>query len=250
MRWQLLGVAAVLACSSAVGRSDWLTLTSGVAGVADPVAASEFWFDTPHGPSVVAVAQVTGGETVQATTGGGTTFFSGLGTPVLLTLDDGSAYLAGGSPPPGTTGRGPNGGGAGSSASVAPLTGMSIPSGAALLRLAFDDLGTDGSRGLTVTVTDGAEALLGTGVLAVPAGGWWVVGLGPGRQPTPDEEPIVVPDGDGDSEPTPVPVPAPVPAASPGVPEPATLTLAAVAMVASGLTTVPLRRRRRPAANA
>ena len=87
-------------CSSPVGRADWLTLTSGAKGTSDPTAASEFWFETPHGPPVVAVTQVTGGGTVQATTGGGTSFFGGLGTPVLLTLGDGSAYLAGGEPPP------------------------------------------------------------------------------------------------------------------------------------------------------
>ncbi|HEX4612457.1 MAG TPA: hypothetical protein VH092_29960 [Urbifossiella sp.] len=238
MRWRrrcgaAIGVVVALTYSPPVGRADWLTLTSGVRGSSDPTAASEFWFDSPHAPPVVAVTQVTDGGTVRATTGGGTTYFGGLGTPVLLNLAGGSAYLAGGDPPAGATGRGPGGGSAGPLSSAAPQAGGSVPSGAALLGLGFAGPGGDGSRGLTATVTDGGGTVLGTGTLAVPDGGWWVVGLGPGRQPASDP---------GPGDPTPEPVPDPPPGTVPGVPEPA-----AVALIASGVAAVvlpPLRRRR------
>jgi hypothetical protein len=231
--------------SPSVGQAGWITLTAGLAGVTDPTAASEFWFTLPAGPPVVAVTQVSGGGTVQAATGSGTVFFGGLGTPVLLTLADGSAYLAGGSPPAGVTGRGPGGGSAGTPSSAAPETGGSVPSSAALLGLTFADLGTGGGRALTVSVTGPDGSALGTGTLAVPAGGWWVIGLGPDQQPAPDPGPIGPP-GNGGGDPTPEPVPEPMPPiTTPGVPEPATVTLAAASAFAAGLTALPpwLRRR-------
>jgi hypothetical protein len=72
---------------------------------------SEFWYSPPT--PLLVVDQLTGVGNVTAVTGGGTVFFSGLATPVSLNLSDGSAYLAGGSPPSGATGRGPGGGSAG-----------------------------------------------------------------------------------------------------------------------------------------
>jgi hypothetical protein len=250
-----IGVTLAWASSASVGRAGWLTLTAGLGGLSDPTAASEFSFGLPGGSAVVAVNQVVGGETVQAATGGGTTFFGGLATPVLLTLADGSAYLAGGNPPAGATGRGPNGGPAGAPSSVAPQAGGMVPPNAALLGLTFAELGADGGRALTVSVTAPDGSVLGTGTLAIPAGGWWVLGLGPDQQtdPDPDPGPIGPPPGSG-GDPTPEPIPEPVPGpgppiSTPGVPEPATVTLAAAAVLASGLTALPpwLRRKRRAA---
>lgn len=243
--WVVAAVMAACSLSPGVGRAGWLTLTAGRAGQTDPTAASEFWFDAPGLRPVVAVDRVSGGVAVQAATGGGTALFGGLGTPVVLDLTDGSASLSGGSPPAETAGRGPDGNLAGTPATAAPVVGGSTPTGAALLGLDFAEPGADASRVLTVSVTDGAGAVLGGGTLAIPDGGWWVLGLGHAVVSTPDPGPIDPPADDGGS-PTSLPTTdaGPVvtpPPATPGVPEPGTLTLAAVA---SG---VALLRRRRTA---
>ena len=173
------GVVLVLALAPAVGRAGiWVTLASGLAGSSSPSAGTEFWFDTPHGPPPVAINQLGGGVTAEAGTGGGTTFFSGAATPLMLNLSDGSAYIAGGPAP--DSAKVPGGSRGGSGASAAPLTGGTIPSGAALLGITVSDPDATGKTTLTAAATDSTGANLGSGTIDVPGGGYWVIGLAPG----------------------------------------------------------------------
>jgi hypothetical protein len=175
-----IGVLAVLAALPATARAGvWVTLAAGVAGSSAPSVESEFWFDTPHGPPLVAVNQFNGGSILEASTGGGSVFFGGAGTPVLLNLSDGSAYIAGGTPPDSAKYPAP-GGTTGTPASVAPAAGGTLPSDAALLGITQSDP-TLGPQSLTATVTDSLGNQLGTGTIDLPSGdNWWVLGLTPG----------------------------------------------------------------------
>lgn len=254
-----IGLCAAWACWPSVGRAGvWLTLAAGVPGNSSPTSHDEFWFDTPHGPSQVAVSELTGGTTSEAVTGGGNVFFGGAGVPVLVNLSDGSAYLASGSAPAGARNSNPGGSGNGGGAlsSTAPSAGGEIPSDAALLGINLAEP-VDGTRTLSANVTDSLGNTLGTGSVEVPTGGWWVIGLTPGSNtppvdPPPPTDPGPVdppppvdpgPIGGGDPEPPPPPPPPPT---SPGdtpvaTPEPSTLMLFAL----GGLTMRIMRRDRR-----
>src|SRR5262245_37300866 len=90
----VVGVLGVWAASPSPVRADgfWVTLAAGAAGANAPSDYNEFWFDSPHAP--IAVTQFTGATgNVQASTGGGNTFFTGAGTPVVLPTTDGFATL-------------------------------------------------------------------------------------------------------------------------------------------------------------
>jgi hypothetical protein len=197
-----------------VGRAGWLTLTAGAAGAVDPTATADGWFNFPAGTPTVAVTQVQGTGTVQANAGGAVTHFGGLGVPVLLTLADGTAYLAAGELPDGAAARTPTGVPGRPASSAAPVTGAPVPSSAVLLGVTAAD------GGLTFTLTDGSGSALGGGTLAVPAGGWWVAGLGADAKPT--AGPI---DPPGDPDPVPGDGGTTDPVGVPGVPEPTTLVL-------------------------
>lgn len=209
-----------------ISRAGWLTLAAGVAGVADPVATADVWFNFPGGTPTVAVTQVQGAGTVQAGAGGAVTHFGGLGVPVLLTLADGTAYLAAGEPPTGATARTPTGVPGGSASSSAPVTGAAVPSNAVLLGVTAAD------SGLVFTLTDGTGAALGSGTLAVPTGGWWVAGLGADAKPT--GGPIDPPDDPTD--PSPSDGGPTDPGGVPGVPEPTTLVLGVVGVGGAALS--------------
>lgn len=222
MRWlqrgaALLAVVASWAGLPAVCEAGWIMLTSGQSGSARPTDLYEFWYGSSATPPLLAIDTVSGAGTVQAVTGGGTSFFNGLGTPVLLNLSDGSAYLAGGSPPAGATARGPEGTTAGPPASAAPQAGVPIPSDSTRLGIVLAPSGA-GAQVLTASVLGADQAVLGSGSVVVPEGGWWVLGLGSGQQPTPAPLP--------EPTPTPVPEPAPTPSPAPGVPEPGAMALA------------------------
>ena len=195
-----------------VGRAGWLTLTAGAFGSVEPLATADVWFNFPGGTPTVAVTEVKGTGPVQANAGGAVTHFGGLGVPVLLTLGDGTAYLAAGALPDGATARTPTGITGGSASSAAPVTGAAVPANAVLLGVAAAD------DGLTFTLTDGTGAALGSGSLTVPTGGWWVAGLGADAKP--NTGPIDPPD-----DPDPVPTEPTEPGGVPGVPEPTTLVL-------------------------
>lgn len=175
-------LAGVLAWSpTAQAEGFWVTLAAGVAGASLPSDYSEFWFDTQHGPPL-AIVSLNGSTTVQATTGGGTTVFSPLGTPVLLPTQDGYATLTPGNGSVSTPSI-PNGAlprFAGSQqASGAPMTGLPVPPNSARLSLGVSPPTSNGSQVVTVDVTDSNGNSLGSGQINVPGGGWWVIGLGP-----------------------------------------------------------------------
>jgi hypothetical protein len=201
----------------------WLTLAAGIPGDAIPTSQNEFWFDTPHGPSQIAVTSLTGGTTAEAVTGGGSVFFGGAGTPVLVNLSDGSAYIAGGGPPQAarTPGGGGGGGGGGGLASAAPTAGGTIPDDAALLGINRSEPDVGGFRELSATVTDSLGNPLGSGAVSVPDGGWWVLGLTPGSE-TPPVDPPPPPPEDPPTDPGPVDPPPP-PDPDPIGPEPTPL---------------------------
>jgi hypothetical protein len=231
-----------------------------VPGNAAPTSQDDFWFETPHGPSQVAVNQLTGGTTAEAVTGGGNVFFGGAGTPVLVNLSDGSSFVTSGPTPQaarspsssGGGGGGSGGGGGGGLASSAPSAGGDIPADAALLGINLAEPDANGNRDLTATVTDSLGNPLGTGTIGVPFGGWWVIGLtpdavvpgpsnppptdpGPTDPPPTDPGPVGPPDPDpiGGGDPTTPPsTPDPdPPAPSDGpvaAPEPSTLMLFAL----------------------
>ncbi|MDB5309760.1 MAG: hypothetical protein JWO38_3962 [Gemmataceae bacterium] len=228
----LVGLAA---WPSATRAGVWVTLAAGLPGGSTPTSDSEFWFDSPHAPPLVALDKLAGGTTAQATTGGGKVFFGGDGTPVLLNLADGSAYVASGTPPAAATSRGPNGGGAGTPASAAPVAGGTAPSTAALLGVTLAQPDAAGARGLTASVTDPTGTVLGTGHVTIPADGWWVLGLTPGTKTTPNTGGTGggggtggTPDAEDIENPDPPPGGRPVVA-----PEPATLVLVGFGGVAA-----------------
>jgi hypothetical protein len=220
----------------------WVSLASGVAGGSTSSGYSEFWFDSPHAPPI-AVTQVTGAGTVQATTGGGSTFFSGVGTPVLIPATDGYATLSssGSSFPSSALPRFAGG----TQASGAPQGGGTIPTNANQLSLNLSNPATNGSEVLSVSVTNPSGTALGQTNVTVPNNGWWVVGLGPDTQ-SPPTNPI----GGGGGIGTPIPVPtAPGPSGASGgngggsvtTPEPASVVLFGF----GGLTAAGWRLRRR-----
>ena len=208
--------------AAAHAASVWVTLAAGLPGSETPASTSDFFFDNPHAPNL-AVTELSGGVTAEATTGGGSSFFGGVGTPVLLNLADGSAYLASGSAPIGAKTAG------GTPASAAPSAGGSVPSNAALFGVNLAEP-NNGSRTLTATVTDASGNKLGTGSIDVPEGGWWVLGLTP-SVPLPDPGPLDPPQTDNPPPVDPVPgttPPVPTSGGPVATPEPGTLLMAAI----------------------
>jgi len=237
--WAVGAVVVVTSPGAARAAGVWVTLAAGLSGAA-PMSEADLLFDSPHAPPYVAVTGVPG--TLEAGTAGGTVSFGGLGTPLLLNLADGSAYLTGGSGsvPDGGKARGPSGGSAGSPASATPLVNATVPDTAALLGLTLADPDAAGARDLTATVTDAGGNVLGTGTVTVPDGGYYVIGLGPDSAPTPPPVIDPPPTPEPTPEPTPTPEPPvtnpPPPVDDPGpvaTPEPSSLLLAAVGGVAA-----------------
>jgi hypothetical protein len=242
----VVGVLAVLTAMPSAAQAVegfWASIAAGAAGAAQPSDYTEFWFDSPHGPPI-AVTQLSG-TTAQAVTGGGTTFFSPAGTPVLLPTSDGYATLTNPDVANGSGGLPKFAGG--TQASGAPLTAQPVPETSNSLSIAKGEAAADGSSVLTVGVTDPNGNPLGSGQVTVPDGGWWVIGIGPGEkdvQPPPDPDPI-----GGGEDPPPEPVP---PGGGSGgntgggggpvaTPEPATVVLVGL----GGLSLAGFRRLRR-----
>lgn len=244
-----VGVLALCSVSPGNVRADegfWVTLAAGASGATTPSDYVEFSFDSPHAPIVI--NQLTGSLTATASTAGGSTFFSGVGTPVLLPTSDGYATLAplNGPTPSAALSRFSGG----SMASGAPQAGPPAPP-AGLNNLSVDQTepAQNGTRVVTVGVTDGNGNSLGQGHVTVPTDGWWVIGLGTAAldQPTGPVDPPPTP---GDPPPTPGDPPPPgdptPPSPPPGggtvtTPEPGSAILLGV----GGLATAGWRRLRR-----
>jgi hypothetical protein len=181
----------------------WVSLAAGVSGgTTSSPAYSDFWFDSPHAPPI-SITQVTGAGTVQATTAGGSTFFNGAGTPILVPTTDGYATISptGSSFPSSALPRFAGG----NQASGAPQGGGTIPSTADQLALNLAAPGSNGTQVLSVSVTSPTGAALGQTNVTVPNNGWWVVGLGPGAQV------INLPGGGGTQTPNPPVLTSPTP---------------------------------------
>ena len=126
----------------------------------------------------------------------------------------------------------------GTQASGAPQTAQPVPSDSNHVSVGLGEAAGNGSRVLSVGVTDPNGNPLGSGQVTLPDGGWWVIGLGPGEKdggttPPPDPGPIGGGGGNtggGDPPPTtPPPVQVPPPIVNDGgavaTPEPATAVL-------------------------
>jgi hypothetical protein len=204
----------------------WISLAAGAAGGTTSPGYSEFWFDSPHAPPI-SISQVTGAGSVQASTAGGSTFFTAAGTPILVPTTDGYATLSpsGSSFPSSALPRFAGG----TQASGAPQGGGTIPSTADQLALSLSNSAANGSQVLSVSVTNPNGGALGQTNVTVPNNGWWVVGLGPGTQTTTTDP------GGGSTTPVLVPTAPPPPQSGSGAgggsggtvntPEPATLVL-------------------------
>ncbi len=243
----------------------WVSLAAAAANSAVPSDYQEFWFDTQHGPPL-AIVTLSGIPSAQATTGGGTTVFSPLGTPVLLPTDGYSTIRSsnqlGGDVPPGAIPRFAGG----NQASGPPQTGLPVPADANRLGISVTPPAADGSRVVTVDVHDPQGNWIGSGQVTVPDGGWWVIGLGPGNDaPTgnggnpPEPPPILLPpsnnddpanDNDVDGEVIIISHPPAPPEMSPGdnalvTPEPNSIVMAAL----GGASVALYRRTRRNRSN-
>lgn len=247
----VVGVLAACTAIPSTARADgfWTTIAAGASGSAAPSDYSEFWFDSPHGPPI-AVTELSG-TTAQAVTGGGTTFFSPPGTPVLLPTSDGYATLTNPDVANGSGGLPRFAGG--TQASGAPITAQPVPLDSNRLSASLGAAADNGSRVLTVGVTDANGNPLGSGQVTLPGGGWWVIGIGPGQPdgqtPPPDPDPI---GGGGDDGGNPIPDPPPTdtgggggntggPGGPVATPEPATAMLLGL----GGATLAAYRRLRR-----
>jgi hypothetical protein len=215
----------------------FLSLATGASGTATPVTTDETRIDNPQ-VAVVAISQLSVGDRVHAWTGGGAVYFGGAGTPVVLDLSDGRAYLSSSSAPADAAGA--VGSSGSKAASAVPQAGGEIPPDATLLRIALSDPGLNGGRTLSAGVVDAAGSLLGRAQVAVPDGGWWILGLGPGDVSAPPPEIVETPE---DSEPSP-----PAGGGPPGQPPVATTTPepSAVVLTIIGVGIVAARRGLRP----
>jgi hypothetical protein len=238
----VVGVSALWAGLPGTARAEgfWVTLAAGAAGAANPSDYKEFWFESPHAPPLVVnqLTGIAGSFNVQAITGGGNTFFNGDATPVLLPTGDGYASLTNRDVANGSGGLPRFAGGA--LASGAPQTGAPIPTDANLVSVGVGDPAADGSRVVTVGVTDPNGNPLGQGQVTLPDGGWWVIGLGPGAEDTPNPGPEPEPEPGGGGNPVPVPTP-PSGGGPVATPEPMSLVLVGV----GGLSVAAGRRLRR-----
>lgn len=222
----VVGVAMFGAGTVRADDGFWVSLASGVAGASTPSNYEEFWFETPHGPAPVALTQL-GGTSVQATTGGGSSFFNSGALPAVLNTTNGYGYLAGGTPPSDLSSALKRQIAGGGLASATPSTAAALPTDANRLSVSESAPNASGVSTLSISLTDPNGKSLGSTSVSVPSGGWWVLGLGPGTNDgTTTPTPVPVPAPPPTTTPTPVPVPAPPSGVA--TPEPATILLVGI----------------------
>lgn len=190
-----------------------VALTAGAAGSAGPSFSGGFQFTNPTGSPEIGISDLVAAGSAQANTAGGSAFFAGPGLPIVVSISDGVAVISSAGAPAGAV---PSGG----LSSVAPTAPDTIPTGAAVLGVSLSDA-AGGTQTLSVSVTNGLGSELGRGTVAVPEGGWWVIGLSPEAEVLP---PVV------DPPVTPPVVVRPVTPPTAATPEPATLVLAGLGL--------------------
>jgi hypothetical protein len=229
--WFVVVGVAMLGSAGSVRAADgfWVSIASGVAGVSTPSDYQEWWFETPHGPPPVAVTQLNG-VTAEATTAGGSSFFTPSAVPVVLRPTDGYAYLADGPKPSDLSQalKRQMAGGKGLASATPDASATTPPSDANLLSVTKSEPDGTGASTLSASLTDPLLNPLGSGSVVLPEGGWWVIGLGPNPNGETQPPPDPIPEPEPTPTPTPTPEPTPVPVPSPGpvaTPEPATILL-------------------------
>lgn len=248
----VLGVVALgTAAPARAADGFWVSVASGVTGSATPSDYQDWWFETPHGPPPIAVTRLGLNGNVEATTGGGQSFFTAGAVPVVLNPSDGYAYLAAGNKPTDLAQalKQQMAGGKGLATATPDATASEPPADALRLTVDQSEPGANGSTTLTFALTDAMANVLGTKSVVVPDGGWWVIGLGPNpdqMNPNPNPEPEPEPNPNPNPNPNPGPEPNPNPNPGPIVdpvatPEPATALLAGI----GGLSALGLRMVRR-----
>lgn len=209
----------------------WVSVAAGVAGSSTPSDYQEWWFETPHGPPPIAVTRYSGASSAEATTAGGSAFFTPSAVPVVLHPTDGYAFLANANKP-GDLAQALNrqmAGGKGLASATPDATATEPPADALRLSIDQGDPDTNGARPLTVGLTDALGNTVGGKTVSVPDNGWWVIGLGPNpSSDTTDPDPTDPgptdpgPTDPGPTDPGPTdPGPGPI-----TTPEPATALLA------------------------
>ena len=137
----------------------------------------------------MAITQL-GGVTAQATTAGGSSFFSGAAVPVVLHPTDGYAYLTAGSTPSDLSQalRRQMAGGKGLASDHPRRDSPRLPPADANLMTVNlgEQSNLNGGGPLAVGMTDPTGKPIGGGSVSVPDGGWWVIGLGPGQNTIPE----------------------------------------------------------------
>jgi hypothetical protein len=240
-RTALFGAAAlcaVISASPAAAGFITLSLWAGAGGSSAPSSSDTLQFTNPSGSPLVAITQLPGGETVEAATAGGVTFFGPLGTPLTLDLTGGTAYLASSSAPAGAK---PSDG----LAPGAPQPGE-VAAGAGLLGVTASAPAANGSQVLSVSITGAAGDVFGTGQVILPEGGWWVIGLTPEALTPPPPPPVDPGPVDPPVEPPPGQNPGPTPPTA-ATPEPATLALVGLGLPLVGIARLLRKRGRQPA---
>jgi hypothetical protein len=236
--WFVLVGAVVFGSAGPVRADDgfWVSVASGTAGSATPSNYQEWWFETPHGPPPIAVTRMTASGNAEATTAGGSSFFTGGAVPVVLKPTDGYAYLASENRPSDLSQalRRQMAGGKTLASALPDATATVPPPGSLLLTVDQAAAKPNGSSPLTVSLTDQAMNAIGSASVDVPSGGWWVIGLGPNPNdptttPPPTTPPPTTPPPTTPPPTTPPPT-TPPPTTDPGgpvaTPEPATALLA------------------------
>lgn len=199
-----------------------ITIVTGAANSVSRTATAVLPFDAPNGTSFMSINRAKGIGTLEAGMAGGKVFFSARGTPVAMDLSTGAGYVTSGNLPLGLSGPSVLSWDASGLAKHYPEAKGTIDSNAVLLDIHYVASETSiASRQMKIELFNSNGNLLGSDMVPLPDGGWWVLGLDPLETMNPGSpNPDPPPSGSGVPDPTPTPTPN-----VPGVPEPGTITL-------------------------
>ena len=195
-----------------------ITIVTGGANSVSRTATAILQYDSPNGTTFMSINRAKGLGTLEAGMAGGKVFFSSRGTPVAMNLNTGAGYITSGTLPLGLQGPSVLSWDASELAKTYPEAKGTIDSNAVLIDIDYIPHEPNPNRQLKIDLFNSNGNLLGTEMVPLPDGGWWVLGLDPQERLTGGTNPDPPPGGTGDPDPTPTPN-------VPGVPEPGTLTL-------------------------